>query len=484
MAAGSGRKGQPKAVLFDFGGVLAEEGFREGLEAIAAKSGLDPARFTAMADDLIYETGYVTGGCAEAQYWEALRRRAGIGGSDGELRREILERFRLRPGVLELARWIRASGYLTGILSDQTNWLEEIEAGNPFFHYFDRVFNSYRLGKGKRDPSLYGDAAAALGLAPGEVLLIDDKEENIQRAAGAGLHALLYRGADYLRRQLEVRLSLLGSGAMGNMKKKGSPRETGMSDITGSVVRVRHATEGDMVFVEEKLRERHVDTGDLERGQFVVAWRDDEMLGFGRIRPVEGGDAVSCILALEEGRKKGVSNLILKHLVDYSDATTVYAVTDRKEEFSRLGFRECDPAEAERLDIVCKATEGECLMVLKKGEGVRDLAEGMELFNEGRYFEAHEAWEMPWLRAEKGSAEKLFIQGLIMVAGALDHYVKGEHAGTEKLLDKGLARLAGQRGLAMGMDTEDFLARVREFQEKFRARGKGIPEAEFPRIRA
>ncbi len=31
-----------KAVLFDFGGVLAEEGFREGLKSIGRKNGLDP----------------------------------------------------------------------------------------------------------------------------------------------------------------------------------------------------------------------------------------------------------------------------------------------------------------------------------------------------------------------------------------------------------------------------------------------------------
>jgi putative hydrolase of the HAD superfamily len=30
-----------KAVLFDFGGVLAEEGFRNGLQALAREQGLD-----------------------------------------------------------------------------------------------------------------------------------------------------------------------------------------------------------------------------------------------------------------------------------------------------------------------------------------------------------------------------------------------------------------------------------------------------------
>ena len=50
-----------KAIMFDFGGVLAEEGFREGLKAIAEKNGLDPDLFYETAKELIYESGYVTG---------------------------------------------------------------------------------------------------------------------------------------------------------------------------------------------------------------------------------------------------------------------------------------------------------------------------------------------------------------------------------------------------------------------------------------
>ena len=42
-----------KTVIFDFGGVLAEEGFREGLLAIARENGLDPDAFFFEVDSLI-----------------------------------------------------------------------------------------------------------------------------------------------------------------------------------------------------------------------------------------------------------------------------------------------------------------------------------------------------------------------------------------------------------------------------------------------
>jgi len=40
-----------KATIFDFGGVLAEEGFREGLMKIAEKNGIDPLKFFRAARD-------------------------------------------------------------------------------------------------------------------------------------------------------------------------------------------------------------------------------------------------------------------------------------------------------------------------------------------------------------------------------------------------------------------------------------------------
>ena len=60
-----------KAVLFDFGGVLAEEGFREGLKVIGRKNGLDPEEFFAVTSDLIYTTAYVLGMANESAYWDA-----------------------------------------------------------------------------------------------------------------------------------------------------------------------------------------------------------------------------------------------------------------------------------------------------------------------------------------------------------------------------------------------------------------------------
>ncbi|MCA1960599.1 MAG: HAD family phosphatase [Desulfomonile sp.] len=189
------------AVLFDFGGVLAEEGFREGLMAIGRANGLDPAEFFAAAAREAYNHGYVVGRTSEHVFWGALRRTTGIKGSDEELRNEILDRFIVRPWMLDIVRNIRKQARTVCILSDQTNWLEELDLRHGFFKEFDRVFNSFRLGISKADPTIFPYVAAELGLEPSQILFIDDNAGHIGRARSQGLHGVLFVDkADLLER--------------------------------------------------------------------------------------------------------------------------------------------------------------------------------------------------------------------------------------------------------------------------------------------
>ena len=183
-----------KAVLFDFGGVLAEEGFREGLKAIAKGKGLGQGDFYEISSDLVYQTGYITGACDEHSYWNAVRKKTGVKGADQEFREEILKRFKLRPAMTAMAEKMKSSGLMVAILSDQTNWLDELDQRTPFHHRFDYVFNSYHLKKTKRDPSIFKEICSLWGVRPKEVLLVDDNMENVKRAVNQGLRAIHFKG--------------------------------------------------------------------------------------------------------------------------------------------------------------------------------------------------------------------------------------------------------------------------------------------------
>lgn len=182
------------ALLLDFGGVLAEEGFQQGLAAIGRLSGVDPETMVHAGFDLVHRTGYVVGQAEEGTFWNALRAEAGARGSDETLRREILTRFTLRPWMLELADGLKDAGLILGILSDQTQWLDELDDRDGVFQHVHWVFNSFHTGLSKRDPAAFDHAVRCLGTDPDRILFVDDHVGNVERAAKQGLKSLLYQG--------------------------------------------------------------------------------------------------------------------------------------------------------------------------------------------------------------------------------------------------------------------------------------------------
>jgi len=197
-----------KAVVLDFGGVFAEEGFRDGLAVIASRFGLDREDFFQAATEAVYSSGYVTGTGKEADFWELVRVGSGIVASDEELRREILSRFIPRPRILEIVRAVRRHGSVAAILSDQSDWLDRLDREHHFFHEFDRVFNSYHLGKTKRDASVFDDTVRALGVEASQALFVDDNPGHVRRAVSRGLAGHLFISVSRLKAELK-RLAVL-----------------------------------------------------------------------------------------------------------------------------------------------------------------------------------------------------------------------------------------------------------------------------------
>ncbi len=85
---------------------------------------------------------------------------------------------------------------------------------------------------------------------------------------------------------------------------------------------------------------------------------------------------------------------------------------------------------------------------MKESEQFR---KGIALFNERKFFEAHEVWEELWL--VEPEPEKTFLQGLIQLAAACHHHSRGNASGTQSLLAAGLAKLRcfpdDHRGIAL-----------------------------------
>ena len=194
---------QIRAIILDFGGVIAEEGFQQGLYAIAEKFGLDRKRFFQLANEAVYNSGYVTGTGSEKDYWTEVREHSGIIAPDEELRQEILSRFIPRDWMLETVQSMKQQGLLTAILSDQSDWLDLLDSQYHFFQYFDSVFNSFHLGKTKRDSSVFSETLQELNINAGEALFVDDNIGHIDRAVAKGLQTHHYEGREGFLKKLK-----------------------------------------------------------------------------------------------------------------------------------------------------------------------------------------------------------------------------------------------------------------------------------------
>jgi putative hydrolase of the HAD superfamily len=183
-------------ILFDFGGVLSEEGWKKGLRVIAEANALNADSFIQTAADTVYETGFITGKGSEIDFWNTLRKKTGIKGDNASLTNELMSRFVLNDRMIDLVKKLKSEKLTVGILSDQTAWLDQLNARFDLFKYFDHVFNSYHLGKGKRDVSLFDDIAGLLKTSPDRILFVDDDPGNVERARQKGWKAILYVDAE------------------------------------------------------------------------------------------------------------------------------------------------------------------------------------------------------------------------------------------------------------------------------------------------
>lgn len=100
---------------------------------------------------------------------------------------------------------------------------------------------------------------------------------------------------------------------------------------------------------------------------------------------------------------------------------------------------------------------------------------GIDLFNHGYWWEAHEALEAVWLAAGQDTPTGHFIQGLIQIAAAQLKRFMGEGRGAQLLTESGVANLTWVDGTFLGIEIALLCTEVERCLREDRG--------EYPRIR-
>lgn len=90
----------------------------------------------------------------------------------------------------------------------------------------------------------------------------------------------------------------------------------------------------------------------------------------------------------------------------------------------------------------------------------RDFCRGVALFNDGQFWNAHEAWEEVWKRHPENS--RIFFQGLIQVAAGFHQLRRAIPHGVDKHLRNALWKLRPFQPQCLGINVQTFIRSVED----------------------
>ena len=185
------------AVLFDYGMVLSSVPEEQDWRKLELVLGAEQEKFQAAYWK--YRDAYDRGALGAATYWETVARDLGKT-FDAEILRALIDADTVvwtRPNAetMEWAARLNRAGIKTGILSNIGDAMELGVLGRfPALAEFGHLTFSHQLGIAKPDTEIYRHAMEGLGVAAGEILFVDDREENIEAARAVGMVAVQYLG--------------------------------------------------------------------------------------------------------------------------------------------------------------------------------------------------------------------------------------------------------------------------------------------------
>jgi HAD superfamily hydrolase (TIGR01509 family) len=208
-----------RAVIFDFGNVISTVDTSRFLARLARHSPLPPERLS----EAIYGSGlharYESGAISSPAFYREVvaRCRAASMGMDAFVE-AFNDIFAPVEGTADLIRRL-AARLPVGLLSNTNPWhFRHHIRPSPPFPCFSTVTLSYRVGKMKPHPAIYADAVAKLGVPARSCVYVDDIPEYAEGARQAGMHGVVFAGAQ----PFEDALRRLGVDASDKSQGKGT----------------------------------------------------------------------------------------------------------------------------------------------------------------------------------------------------------------------------------------------------------------------
>ena len=185
------RKVSRRAVIFDLGGVVFDSPLH-ALRTLEREEGLPRLAIGRVIESAGRDGAWARLERGELEYAEFQGKlqqemdAAGLPLHVPEMMRAMAGALRVRPEMLAAIRSLRLAGFRVGALTN--NWAGEgIQRFAALEPEFDAFVQSYRVGRRKPEPEIYGLVCDALAVSPSEAVFLDDIGANLKPARALGM---------------------------------------------------------------------------------------------------------------------------------------------------------------------------------------------------------------------------------------------------------------------------------------------------------
>ena len=184
-----------KYILFDMGGVLFTNGTKDIAEFISIAYRIPVESVEARMKT--FAPGLRLGKINLKSYWSLTFPDIKIDAD--KISGKWLGSYRIQTGLMEAAKRL-SSTHAIGIQS--TNFKERFEYPDAKYgltNLFKHIFLSHNIGEMKPSKGFYEEIINSLGCPAGEILIVDDKEVNVESALSLGMQGFLLRNPEGIK---------------------------------------------------------------------------------------------------------------------------------------------------------------------------------------------------------------------------------------------------------------------------------------------
>ena len=196
----------PQAIVFDYGGVMTKEPNREAVVRFVRESlQLSETEFEKAN---LEKKQALKSGKTDEEFWQDFAKQKGVVLSNTwaqDFKLVMKEAIGSNPDMYALVHELKQKQIPVALLSNIDERLSKLIREFGLYEPFSPCLLSYEIGIEKPDPKIYQILLEKLKLPAADVVFIDDKLENTQKAKEMGIDAILFESPDQLRIELKQR---------------------------------------------------------------------------------------------------------------------------------------------------------------------------------------------------------------------------------------------------------------------------------------